>query len=76
MPNKVTGTIRNMRIYDRWGNMMFNIKDVPPNDPEFGWNGKFGTGLVNPGVYIYAIEVYFDNTASSKKYSGSITVVH
>lgn len=74
--DKLNATIKNMSIYDRWGNLMFQIKDGKPNDPEFGWNGKFGTGLVNPGVYVYSIEVFFGTTGGSKKYAGSLTVVH
>lgn len=76
VPDKLNAVIKNMSIYDRWGNLMFQIKDAKPNDPDFGWNGKFGTGLVNPGVYVYSIDVFFGAIGSSKHYAGSLTVVH
>ncbi|HRD82001.1 MAG TPA: gliding motility-associated C-terminal domain-containing protein, partial [Saprospiraceae bacterium] len=27
-----------LRIFDRWGNMMFEARDFLPGDPQFGWN--------------------------------------
>lgn len=75
LPDNVSGTIKNMSIYDRWGNLMYQAKNVSPNNPEFGWDGKFGAGIVSPGVYVYAIEVYFDSLGVTKRYSGSVTVV-
>jgi gliding motility-associated-like protein len=66
--------IRSMRIYDRWGELLFENKDFAPNDPQLGWNGTARGDKVNPGVFIYAIEVeYFDG--SSEVISGDVTVV-
>lgn len=75
VPDKLIATIKNMSIYDRWGNLMFQIENGQPNDPDYGWDGKFGTGIVNPGVYVYKVEIFFGAIGSSKLYSGSLTVV-
>jgi hypothetical protein len=75
-PEKVTGIIRQMSIYDRWGNLVFDAKNVPPNDPAVGWKGSFGnSGDVVPGVYVYWIEVFVDNDGSTRQFKGDITVI-
>lgn len=65
--------IKSMRIYDRWGELLFENKNFAPNDPQFGWNGNTRGDKVNPGVFIYVVEVeYFDG--SSEIISGDVTV--
>ena len=52
-----------LRIYDRWGEVVYEIENIPPNTPELGWNGKFNNGDVLPGVYIYSIMIQYDDGA-------------
>ncbi len=42
------------RVYDRWGNLMFET-----DDPIRGWDGYFNDDIVNPGVFVwlYTIEI-------------------
>lgn len=49
------------RIYDRWGEQVFGLESFPPNDPEFGWDGRFKDGSVQQGVYVYVAEIVFEN---------------
>lgn len=66
--------VRTMRIYDRWGEMVFENQDFEPNQPQFGWNGRANGDVVNPGVFIYVVEVeYFDG--KREVFSGDVTVV-
>jgi gliding motility-associated-like protein len=66
--------VRSMRIYDRWGEMLFENQNFVPNEPQFGWSGRARGDEVNPGVYVYVVEVeYFDG--SSEVFSGDVTVV-
>ncbi len=75
-PEKVTGVVKRMSIYDRWGNLVFEAKNVPPNDPGVGWKGDFGNnGDAVPGVYVYLIEVMLDIDGSTRQFSGDITLV-
>jgi hypothetical protein len=63
-----------MRIYDRWGELLFENENFTPNIPQFGWNGIARGDKVNPGVYVYVVEVeYFDG--SSDVLSGDVTVI-
>ena len=45
------------QVYDRWGEMVFSASDFLPNDPSYGWNGSHGGKLMQPGVYVYYIEI-------------------
>jgi gliding motility-associated-like protein len=74
LPNGVTGLVKVMRVYDRWGNMMFDKKDIPANEPSSGWQGTLNGNFVVPGVYVYYLEVQIDGKPIVDKYSGDITV--
>ena len=63
-----------MRVYDRWGNLIFNNKDIPPNEPAQGWQGSMNGTFVVPGVYVYYLEIQIDGKLGVDKYSGDITV--
>jgi len=71
--NEVT-LIHSMRIYDRWGELVFENRNFLPNDPQFGWNGQVKGQDVNPGVYVYAVEVEYVN-GETEIFSGDVTVV-
>ena len=66
--------VTQFRIFNRWGALVFSISDFPPNDPLFGWDGTFDGEEVNPGVYVYVVEVeFFDGRTVMK--TGDITVI-
>ena len=52
-----------MRVFDRWGELVFSTDDLPvflPTDlDDSGWDGTLNGQLMNPGVYVYIIEVEF-----------------
>jgi len=54
--------IDEFRIFDQFGQLLFEQLAVPPNDPRYGWDGtKQGTSAVQPGVYTYyALISYLD----------------
>ncbi|MFN7115153.1 MAG: gliding motility-associated C-terminal domain-containing protein [Saprospiraceae bacterium] len=66
--------IKELRIFDRWGNMMFRRGAFQPNDPQFGWNGTFNGREVNIGVYVYYLEIEFID-GFVEIFEGDITVV-
>ena len=51
--------IEEFRVYDRWGDMMFQEGSFLPNDLTRGWKGRFKGKDVNPGVFIYTAVVRF-----------------
>jgi len=49
--------VLSFRVYDRWGEQLYQANDFDVNDEQTGWNGYFGSDAMNPGVYIWTIEV-------------------
>ncbi len=66
--------IFNLKIYDRWGNLMFENSHFQPNIPIFGWNGYFNGTQVNPGVFVWIALIEHLN-GEIKIYKGDLTVV-
>ncbi len=46
-----------LKIFDRWGNQVFENFDFPPNDETKGWNGFFRSQAMNPAVFAWEAEV-------------------
>lgn len=69
-------TINYMQVFDRWGELMYERKNFRPDELELtsGWDGRFKGKFVEPGVYVYSIEVLF---LDKKKllYRGDVTVI-
>jgi gliding motility-associated-like protein len=55
------GDISNLsiKIFDRWGELIFENKDILPNEESAGWDGVFNGELMNPQVFIWQAEVQF-----------------
>lgn len=66
--------IRELLIFDRWGEQVFAKKDFWSNDPQEGWDGKFKQGMVLPGVYVFLAEIELE-PGRTEMLSGSLTVV-
>jgi len=72
--NKTGKKINFLRVYSRWGALVFDGRDLPLNDPKYGWDGTFKGELMNAGVFAYVAEVEFlDNTVILLK--GDLTLV-
>jgi gliding motility-associated-like protein len=57
--------IKRFMVYDRWGEQMFAVNEIQPNDPTKGWSGRMKNRDASPGVYVYYVEVeYQDNTTA------------
>ncbi|MEL6657034.1 MAG: gliding motility-associated C-terminal domain-containing protein [Bacteroidota bacterium] len=51
--------IESLRIFSRWGELVFEKNNIFPNDESLGWDGLFNGELVNPGVFVYIAELRF-----------------
>ncbi len=66
--------IRTMKVYNRWGEQMFEANSIPSNDSSFGWDGSMRGKQLNPGVFVYYVEVEFlDGEVIA--YKGDVTIV-
>ena len=48
--------INRFTVYNRWGQVMFEMKDFKPNDFRYGWDGRFKGDPLTPDVYVYYID--------------------
>ena len=72
---KDIGEIMVFKVFDRWGNLIFNQGGFAPNDSSFGWDGtQDGSKKLDMGVYVWFAEVeYLDEVRIV--YKGSVTLV-
>ncbi|MDO8367526.1 MAG: choice-of-anchor L domain-containing protein [Saprospiraceae bacterium] len=62
------------RVYDRWGELVFQLKDFAFNDDTKGWDGTFRNQPCEPGVYVWILEVeYVDGVR--EVYKGNTTLI-
>ena len=71
-PGTIT-SVKNMAIYDRWGNSLFMQEDFPPNDADYGWDGTYRDKPLDPGVYVWVIEVLLAD-GEVRVYKGDVTL--
>jgi gliding motility-associated-like protein len=63
-----------LRVYDRWGNHLFEAQDLVLNDEYTGWDGTYLGKNLNPGVYVWHAEVLLD-TGETVSYKGDISLI-
>jgi len=51
--------IRQLLIFDRWGNMVFQGENFQPNIPNLGWDGLLSGETMNPQAFIWKAEAEF-----------------
>jgi len=61
-------------IYDRFGNLVYEARNFPPNDKSFGWNGKVNTEDQSTSVFVYYIEALCDSGEKLYK-KGSVVLI-
>lgn len=56
-----TERILTFQVYDRWGELVYRIYDVPINNAQYGWDGVFRGKKAQAGVYVWFTEVLFSD---------------
>ncbi len=51
--------IKTLRVFDRWGELVFDGQDLNFNDEPSGWDGTFKDKPMNPAVFAYYAEIEF-----------------
>jgi len=54
-------TVKSFRIYNRWGQQIFERTNFSVEDPAYGWDGRVNGQPVNPDVFIYVAELVCDS---------------
>jgi gliding motility-associated-like protein len=69
-----TSKATDFKIFDRWGEMVFQLKDFAFNDESKGWDGNFRGQPCEPGVYVWILEVeYVDGVR--EVFKGNTTLI-
>jgi gliding motility-associated-like protein len=54
--------VKSIRIFNRWGEVVFEQQNFPVNNPAYGWNGTYKGNKPVPDVYVYQVEVFCENS--------------
>ena len=63
-----------LRIYDRWGNLVFENRGFFTNERAAGWDGYWNGELVPPAVFVFIAEVEYE-PGRKVFLKGDVTVV-
>ncbi|HYJ39023.1 MAG TPA: PKD domain-containing protein, partial [Chitinophagaceae bacterium] len=66
--------IQSMRIFNRWGELIFERKDFLANEAGAGWDGKVRGKPADQDVYVYIIEIICTN-ATVIPYKGNVALI-
>ncbi|NND08791.1 MAG: T9SS type B sorting domain-containing protein [Saprospiraceae bacterium] len=67
-------SIKQLDIYNRWGDLVFREYNLPPNDASIGWDGTQYGKLASTGVFAYVAYVEFID-GSNRQYSGTFQLI-
>lgn len=67
-------TIKSLRIFNRWGVMIFERSNFPANNPSYGWDGKYNGQDQPTDVYVYVMDIMCEN-GTVLTYKGNITLI-
>ena len=56
-------SIKTLRIFNRWGEVVFEKNGFMPNDAGAGWNGTVKGMKQNPDVFVYTVDILCDNSS-------------
>lgn len=51
--------LRYLRIFDRWGELIFQRNDFSPNVATLGWDGRFKGKMMTSNVFVWVAEIEF-----------------
>ena len=75
----VSGTgisnITSMRIYNRWGEMVFQSVNTNANDPGAGWDGTYQGVVLEPDVFVYVVQVQCELGGQPFDFKGNVSLV-
>ncbi|MBC7936798.1 MAG: PKD domain-containing protein [Rhizobacter sp.] len=66
--------IKSFRLFNRWGEMIFEKSSFNANDPAFGWDGTYKGVKLGADVFVYMIDIMCDNF-SVLTYKGNVALI-
>jgi gliding motility-associated-like protein len=62
------------RIFDRWGELLFQQGDFNVNDENIGWDGAFRGKPLNGGVFIWQVDALMPD-GRTERFTGQTTLL-
>jgi gliding motility-associated-like protein len=66
--------ILNLKVFNRWGEVVFERSNFNANDASAGWDGTFKGKPLAPDVFVYMLQVVCDNN-SILTFKGNIALI-
>ncbi len=66
--------ITSFNVFDRWGSILFEQNNFPPNDPTYGWDGTFKGKKLGSNVFVWSAIVEFID-GESVTYGGDVVIL-
>ena len=66
--------IISFRIYDRWGELIFERKEIDINDESNSWDGSYKGGKPRPDVYVYVVDAICES-GEEINWKGDVTII-
>ncbi|MBS1643523.1 MAG: PKD domain-containing protein [Bacteroidetes bacterium] len=66
--------INYFRIYNRWGELVFERSNMQVDDRTQGWDGKKNGKLLSPDIYVYTVDAVCD-TGAPIKWQGDVLLL-
>ena len=71
---KSTKLVKEFKIYDRYGQLLYSVSNFEPGIEDFGWDGKVRGRKLNPGVYTFYSVIEFIN-GEDVVFKGAFTLI-
>ncbi len=66
--------VKTLRIFNRWGEVVFERNNFQPNDAAAGWDGTYKGQKPQSDVYVYQVEVFCEN-GDTIKLNGNVSLI-
>ena len=73
--NPCRGRLRQLTIYNRWGQVVFHQKITAVSDKLLEWDGTYQGEFAHTGVYNYQLTIE-STTGTVSNHSGTLTLMH
>jgi gliding motility-associated-like protein len=70
---KGVATVKSFRVFNRFGQVVFEKQNFSANDPTAGWNGRLNGTPASPDVYVFMAEVLC-TAGAVFTYQGNVTL--
>ena len=75
VPQEQVQQISSFKIFNRWGELVYEANEFLPDDQNVGWDGSFKGEMLQPGVFVYYIEmIYIDGKVVN--YKGDVSIIN